>query len=168
MTARMPNSTKLDRFVDVHSDAIADSICSAPSSPSNPDICSASSPAAASFPTNAPATPTPTARREPARAMRSGPGQRSVAWRDLRRTGLPPQSAHRDPPGRVLEDSGFARSRLDGSASRIHSGSQRGCHPSSSSSLGRQVLSIQACSGPYMRRATNQLLPEMVWSQLCS
>jgi len=35
-------------------------------------------------------------------------------------------------------------------------------------SLGRQVLSIQACSGPYIRRATNQLLSGLVWSQLCS
>ncbi len=35
-------------------------------------------------------------------------------------------------------------------------------------SLGRQFLSSQGLSGPYMRRMQNQLLPGMVWSQLSS
>ncbi len=41
-------------------------------------------------------------------------------------------------------------------------------HSTNSISPGRQVLSIQACSGPYMRRMMNQLLPGMVSSQLSS
>jgi len=35
-------------------------------------------------------------------------------------------------------------------------------------SLGRQLLSIHGCSGPYMRRMVNQLLPGTVCSQLPS
>ncbi len=41
-------------------------------------------------------------------------------------------------------------------------------HFTSSISLGRQVLSIQGCSGPYMRSMANQLLPGTVANQLPS
>jgi len=41
-------------------------------------------------------------------------------------------------------------------------------HFTSSISLGRQVLSIQGCSGPYTRSMANQLLPGTVANQLPS
>ena len=43
-----------------------------------------------------------------------------------------------------------------------------GRQPTSSMSSRRQVWSIQACRGPYRRKAMNQLLPGIVWSQFFS
>ena len=43
---------------------------------------------------------------------------------------------------------------------------ERACHPTSSTSPGRQLPSIQGSVGPYMRKHTKKLFPGMVWSQL--
>ena len=43
-----------------------------------------------------------------------------------------------------------------------------GGHRTSTMSSGRQVWSIQGCSGPYMRRASHQLFPGIVCSQFPS
>jgi len=57
---------------------------------------------------------------------------------------------HRDPLGHSFESSAPST------------------HFTRSISPGRQVLSIHACSGPYILKATNQPLPGMVSSQLFS